>query len=104
MEDLVIFTSVPMCAVLGAIVFLHVIGTLIPELLGKGESFEEKSVAMRIAVWAITVVNAALHFVLIAYAFINEAKPEETLLVVMISAAVGMSAIGIREKISKGKK
>jgi hypothetical protein len=44
------------------------------------------------------------HFVLIGYAFIKDAKPEEMLLVVMISAAVGMSAIGIREKISNIKK
>ena len=104
MEDLVIFTSVPMCIVLGAIVFLHVIGTLIPELLGKGERFEDKTPAMRAIAWVITALNVAAHFVLIAYSFIKGAKPEEMLLVIMISAAVGMSAIGVREKISKGKK
>ena len=104
MEDLVIFTSVPMCAILGAIVFLHVIGTMIPELFGKGERFEDKSVALRVAVWVITAINVLLHFVLIAYSFVKGAKPEEMLLVIMISAAVGMSAIGVREKISKGKK
>ena len=104
MEDLVIFSSVPMCLVLGAIVLLHVLGTVIPEIFGKGESFKDKSPAVRFAVWVIAALNAVLHFVLIGYAFIKDAKPEEMLLVVMISAAVGMSAIGIREKISSGKK
>ena len=35
---------------------------------------------------------------------ITEAAPEELFLVVMISSAVAMSAIGIREKISRNKK
>ena len=104
MEDLVIFTSVPMCVVLGAIVLLHVLGTMIPELLDKGERFEDKSSSTKAVVWGITALNVVLHFVLIAYSFIKGAKPEEMLLVIMISAAVGMSAIGVREKISKGKK
>jgi len=98
MEDLVLFTSLPMCIIMGGIVLLHLIGTLIPEL-ARGE----KSL-WQIFTWITAIVNAVLHFILIGYAFIKEAKPEEMLLVIMISSAVGMTAIGIREKISKGKK
>lgn len=98
MEDLVIFTSLPMCIIIGGIVLLHLLGTLIPELLGIDAQIKN------IVTWAVSILNAVLHFVLIGYAFIKGAKPEEMLLAVMISAAVAMTAIGIREKISKGKK
>ena len=99
MEDLVIFTSLPMCIILGAIVLLHLLSTFVTVLLPQ----LEKKIQM-IAVWGISIVNVALHFILIGYSFIKGAKPEEMLLVIMISAAVAMTAIGIREKISKGKK
>ena len=98
MEDLVIFTSLPMCIILGGIVLLHLLGTLIPEFIG------EKGTAKTIVTWVVSILNAVLHFILIGYAFIKGAKPEEMLLVIMISAAVAMTAIGIREKISRGKK
>ena len=98
MEDLVIFTSVPMCIVMGGIILLHLLGTMIPEFMKEEESLK------RIVTWVCSILNAALHFVLIGFAFIKGAKPEEMLLVIMISSAVGMSAIGIKEKISRGKK
>ena len=98
MEDLVIFTSLPMCFIIGGIVLLHLIGTLIPEFLVNGGKVKS------IISWSVSIVNAILHFILIGYAFIKGTKPEEMLLAVMISAAVAMTAIGIREKISKGKK
>ena len=98
MEDLVIFTSLPMCLILGGIVLLHLLGTLLPELL------KNEAQIKAIVIWAVSILNAVLHFVLIGYSFIKGAKPEEMLLAVMISAAVAMSAIGIREKISRGKK
>lgn len=98
MEDMVIFTSVPMCIVMGGIILLHLLGTLIPEFLKESEPLK------RIVTWACSILNAVLHFVLIGFAFIKGAKPEEMLLVIMISSAVGMSAIGIKEKISRGKK
>ena len=98
MEDLVIFTSMPMCIAMGGIVLLHLLGTLIPEFMG-GEGAVKGIVA-----WVVSILNAVLHFLVIGYAFIKGAKPEEMLLFVMISAAVAMTSIGIREKISKGKK
>ena len=99
MEDLVIFTSLPMCIIMGAIVLLHLLATFVTVLIPK---LDQK--IQMIAVWAVSIINVALHFILIGYAFIKGAKPEEMLLVIMISAAVAMTAIGIREKISKGKK
>ena len=99
MEDLVIFTSLPMCIILGGIVLLHLVGTLTTVLFPKGD----QRIQM-VAVWAVSILNAVLHFVLIGYSFIKGAKPEEMLLAIMISAAVAMCAIGIREKITKGKK
>ena len=98
MEDLVIFTSVPMCIVMGGIILLHLLGTMIPEFMKEEESLK------RIVTWACSILNAVLHFVLIGYALYNKAEPQEMLLVVMLSSAVAMTAIGIREKISKGKK
>ena len=98
MEDLVIFTSVPMCIIMGGIILLHLLATLVPEF------FADMGTVKNIAVWGISIVNVILHFVLIGYAFVKGAKPEEFLLVIMISSAVAMTSIGIREKISKGKK
>ena len=88
-----------MCLVMGAIVLLHLSGTLITALFPTGELRLQM-----VVVWVISILNVALHFVLIGYAFIKHAEPEEMLLVIMISAAVAMTSIGIREKISKGKK
>lgn len=83
---------------LGGIILMHLFATLIPEFLG------ENVLAKRITVWGLSILNAILHFVVIGYALIKGATPEELFLVVMISSAVAMSAIGIREKISRGKK
>ena len=99
MEDLVIFTSLPMCIIMGGIILLHLLATMVTVLFSSVDSKVQS-----IAVWAISVINVALHFVLLGYAFINGAKPEELLLVIMVSSAVAMSSIGIREKITKGKK
>ena len=84
---------------MGAILLLHVLGAIIPELAGRGPKFEEKSPAIRYTVWVIAIVNVLLHFVLIGYAFLKSASPEEMLMAIMLSSAVAMVSIGIREKI-----
>ncbi|MBR2459633.1 MAG: hypothetical protein IKB34_00165 [Clostridia bacterium] len=99
MENLVIFSSAPMCVVMGAILLLHVVSTLLPELDPRGTHFKEKSRGIQMAIWAVAILNAVLHFVLIGYAFIKSASPEEMLMAIMLSSAVAMVSIGIREKI-----
>ena len=97
MDELVIFSSVPMCAVIGLIMILHIAGSLVAER-GMG------SIAVKLIVWPMIILDAAAHFTVIFWAFMQGAEPKELLLFLMISAAVAMTAIGLKEKISKGKK
>ena len=97
MDNIVIFSSPIMCIVMGVIIAFHVIGTLVSEI-----GFRKP--AVRVAVWVIAVLNAAAHMAVLLHAFRNKAEAAEMLLFLMISSAVAMTAIGLREKVSRGKK
>lgn len=98
MNDLVIFSSPIMCVIGGAIIVFHIVGVLISELGLLRAPFD------RVAVWAITILNCVAHLAVFLYAFKNKAEAEELLLFLMISSAVAMTAIGLKEKVSRGKK
>lgn len=103
MDDLIIFSSPIMCVLIGLILFLHVACAFLPSLFGKGSGYNDASSAVKISVWVMAILNAILHFVIMIYAFLNSAEPTEMLLVIMLSSAVAMTAIGIKEKNGNGK-
>ena len=101
MDNLVIFSSPAMCVVIALTAVLHIAAAFIPLIVGKGESFERIPSYGRVLVWVAAALNALLHILLIGYAFLKSAEPEEMLLVIMISASVAMASLGISGKKTK---
>lgn len=97
MDELVIFSSPLMCVIIGAIIVLHVVGALVSEL-------GLQKTLIKLSVWTSTVLNGVAHIAVLFHAFKNKAEPEELLLFLMISSAVAMTAIGLKEKVSRGGK
>lgn len=97
MDELVIFTSPLMCVMIGVILLLHIAaavsGTLIKSK--KGE---------RITVYTLSAVNLCLHAVVFVWGLVKSASPEELLLFLTASGAVGIVAMGISEKLINKKK
>ena len=100
MDGLVIFSNPIMVSVLFIIVVLHVLSA-IPRMISPQKKFQERKGGEQAFLWCLSLLNLLLHLVIVVWAFLKRAEPEELLLAMMISAAVAMVCIGRREKDEK---
>ena len=92
MNELVIFASPLMYAAIGLILLLHIASAAISVIWAEREW-------ARIAVLACAVLNFILHIGVFVFALIEKAPAEEMLLTLMLSAAVGLIAMGVAERL-----
>ena len=90
MNNIVVLTLPLAIVVTAVIVLLHIACAVI--------SARRENIATRIVLIALSVINAAAHLVLIAYAVFKDIPAQELLCLLMLSAAVGMVSIGISER------
>ena len=95
MNNIVVLTLPLALVVTAVMVLLHIACAVI--------SARRENIATRIVLIALSVINAAAHLVLIAYAVFKDIPTEELLCLLMLSAAVGMVSIGISERRKRGK-
>lgn len=95
MNNIVVLTLPLALAVTAVTVLLHIACAVI--------SAYRENIATRIVLIALSVINAAAHLVLIAYAVFKDIPTEELLCLLMLSAAVGMVSIGISERRKRAK-
>ena len=95
MNNIFVLTLPLALVVTAVIILLHIACAVI--------SAHRENIATRIVLIALSVINAAAHLVLIAYAVFKDIPTEELLCLLMLSAAVGMVSIGISERRKRAK-
>lgn len=90
MNNIVVLSMPVALALIGLVVLLHVACAVL--------SVFRANKVTRVASIALAVLNAAAHLALIAYTLVKDVPKEELLLLLMISAVVGILSIGIAEK------
>lgn len=90
MDNIVVFTLPLLLAMIAAISALHVVCAILSALFAR--------IWSRILCIVLSVINGALHLMLIAYSIVKDVPIDELLCLLMLSAAVGMVSMGASEK------
>lgn len=96
MNDVVILKMPLLIVAISFIVVLHVASAIVSALT------ENKITGVLVTVLAI--LNAAAHLFLVTYSLIKDVPTDQVLLLIMLSAAVGIVAMGITEKKRKARR
>ncbi len=93
--DFVLFTSPIALPIIGVIIALHIVSA-IPRISAPSKS--------RLPIILLGSLNLLLHIALVAFSVVTDAPSEELFMAVMLSAAVGASAMGISEWLAGRKR